>query len=140
MLFVAGGALAAVGAVIAAPFKSMVNTRARDLVRARPMQRSAQSLASASYDEWAGQVGSTFTVAGGQRLTLQGVRPMESSGPRPAGSRDRAFVATFDVLGRGTMAGDLIYTVSHADHGPLQIFISAAADPRLPGRMLAVFN
>jgi hypothetical protein len=37
------------------------------------------------------------------------------------------------------MAGDLIYTVSHPQYGPFQLFLSVA-DARTPNRMLAVFN
>ncbi|HYJ53617.1 MAG TPA: hypothetical protein VEW04_10650 [Allosphingosinicella sp.] len=103
------------------------------------MLRRRLSLASASYDEWADQVGSTFAVAGGHGMALAGVRALSSSGTRPTGTRDRAFVALFDVLAGGTMAGDLIYTVSHPESGPFQVFL-AATDPRTPRRMLAVFN
>jgi hypothetical protein len=74
-------------------------------------------------------------------MRLAGVRPMASEGPRPMSvARRSAFVAMFDVLGGQTVAGDLIYTASHPQYGPLQIFLSASADPRTPGRVLAVFN
>jgi hypothetical protein len=139
MLIVGGGAFAAIGAVIAAPFNAVIGRRAREFVRARPVLGRSVSLASASYDIWAAQVGAAFAVGGGQGITLAGVRALESSGPRPPGARDRAFVALFDVRGAGTMAGDLIYTVSHSEYGPLQVFLSTA-DARTPGRMMAIFN
>jgi len=140
MLIAGGGACAALGAVIAAPYQATIRSRARELVRAQPVRRTTISLARAGYDEWSGQLGTTFAVGGGQGMTLAGVRTLQSSGTRPTGTRDRAFVAVFDVQGGGTMAGDLIYTVSHADYGAFQIFLSAAGDARTPGRMLAVFN
>jgi len=139
MLILAGTAVAALGAVIAAPYRAVIGRRASSLVRAEPIGRRSASLASAGYEEWAEQVGATFLVGGAQGMSLAGVRPLASSGTRPAGMRDRAFVALFDVAG-GTMAGDLIYTVSHQNSGPFQVFLSAASDPRTPGRMLAVFN
>jgi hypothetical protein len=138
VLIVAGGALAAVGALIAAPYRAVIGRRARELTIARAPRRS-QSLATAGYDEWTQQIGSTLAIAGAQGLSLAGVRALESSGPRPLGARDRAFVAVFDVRGGGSMAGDLIYTVSHPQYGPFQLFLSVA-DARTPNRMLAVFN
>jgi hypothetical protein len=87
--------------------------------------------------EWTTQIGSTFTVGGGYALRLAGVEPLQSEGERPPGLRDRAFAAVFDVARGGTLPGDLIYTVSHPQYGPLQLFMSATSNPR---RMLAIFN
>ena len=139
MLIVAGGALAAVGALIAAPYRAIFGRRPSQISAVRPSALRTQSLASAGYSEWTEQVGATFAVAGAQGLSLAGVRPLDSAGRRPTGVRDRAFVAVFDVLGGGTMAGDLIYTVSHPEFGPFRLFLSVA-DARTPSRMLAIFN
>ena len=141
MLLIAGGAVAGAGALIAAPFRQQIVRRGRELVTSTSFGRRFVSLANADYDEWAAQVGSTFTLGGGTALKLVGVRAFPSSGNRPAGlARSRAFVAVFDPLGGRTLAGDLIYTANHAEYGPLPLFLSGAGDPRTPARMLAVFN
>jgi hypothetical protein len=119
----------------------MADTRgSRGDGRSQPLLPGARSLASAGHDEWAAQVGATFAVAGAQGLALAEVRPLPSSGRRPSGARDRAFVAQFDLLGGTPIVGDRIYTVSHPRHGPFQLFLTAADDARNPGRMHAVFN
>lgn len=141
VLLVLGGAVAAAGAFAASPFRSIVTQRARELVVALPRLRRLVSLAGGSFEEWQAQVGSRFAIGGGQAMQLSGVRALPSSGARPSGvDRARAFVAFFEPMGGGTMAPDLIYTVNHAQYGPLQIFLSAAPAARAPGRMLAVFN
>ena len=141
LLLVLGGAVAAVGALAAAPFRNVVGQSTRALIAGQPWARGMLSLADGSYEEWLAQVGSVFAAGGGYGIRLAGVRPLASTGIRPRGvSRARAFLAVFDVTGGGSMAGDLIYTVSHPQYGPLPIFLSASADPNMRGRMLAVFN
>jgi hypothetical protein len=142
MLMVSGGAAAAaVGALAAAPFRNIIVQSARDLVVSVPRLRGLVSLANGSYEEWLAQVGATFSIGGGTSIQLSGVRALASSGTRPSSvSRQRAFVAFFDPVARATMAPDLIYTASHAQYGPLQMFLSAAPAPAAPARMLAVFN
>jgi hypothetical protein len=111
------------------------------LVAARPWTRRAISLGSAGYDEWAVQVGSVFAIGGGTSMRLTGVRALESGGSRPIRlARDSAFLAVFDPLGGATMAGNLIYTAVHPEHGALMMFLTASSDSRTPARMLAVFN
>jgi hypothetical protein len=139
VLVVLGGGALAVGAVLAAPYRDALIGRSRSLVRTVPLLRRLLTLANAGYQEWLEQVGSTFTVAGGNPVQLLGVEPLNSGGRRPSGLRDRAFLLNFGVLNRGTMAGDLIYTIGHADYGTLRIFLSASG-PGTPNRMLAVFN
>lgn len=136
---VAGLAGLAVTAVAATTlFQPSAGDGARRLLAGNRFTRRFLSLASAEQAEWAAQVGSDFTVEGGYRMRLVGVRPLASSGARPAGlSRSRAFAAVFEVAGGLTMPGDLIYTASHAQYGSLPIFLSQSGDP---GRMLAVFN
>ncbi|TMJ19757.1 MAG: hypothetical protein E6G92_08285 [Alphaproteobacteria bacterium] len=140
MLIAGGGAVAALGASIALPSGATASPRARTQSSTQRRLSGARPLASAGHDEWAAQVGSTFAVAGAQGLTLAQVRPLESSGRRPAGARDRAFLAEFEIVGRGRIAGDQTYMVSHPESGPFQMFLTAAGDARNPGRMHAVFN
>lgn len=139
VLFVLGGAALAAGAVIAAPVRDLIAGASQSLINGAAPPRATVNLASASYEQWLAQVNANFAVAGGNPLKLLGVEPLNSVGQRPAGLRARAFALTFNVTGSGTMASDLIYTISHAQHGALRIFLTAA-DPRTPNRMLAVFN
>ena len=105
------------------------------------LRRWTLDLANANYDDWLAQVGQTFTIGGGYTLKLEGVRAFSAGGTRPTNlSRDRAFVASFDIQNRRTLPGDLIYVVTHPTHGAFQLFMSTATDVRTPGRMLAVFN
>jgi hypothetical protein len=135
----AGLAGVAVTAVLAtAAFRPTVGERARRALAGNGFTRRFLSLAEAGQREWAAQIGSVFEVQGGGTMRLAGVRALQSSGARPPSvTRDRAFVAVFDVMNGMTMAGDLIYTISHPQYGPLPIFLSASGNPR---RMMAVFN
>ncbi|HMG45879.1 MAG TPA: hypothetical protein VK614_00260 [Allosphingosinicella sp.] len=138
MLVVLGGGALVVGAVIAAPYKALIARRGRELAVRMPFVRRMLTLANAGYAEWMETVGSTFS-GGGYAMLLIGVEALNSDGQRPLGLRDRAFALHFNVLNGGTMAGNLIYTVSHPEYGPLQMFLSPH-DPATPSRMLAVFN
>jgi len=141
MLLATGGAAAAVGALAAVPFRGEITQSVRDLAGTVPQLRGMLSLANASYEEWLDQVGATFAIGGGTTMQLSGVKALASSGVRPASvTRQRAFVAFFDPVGRATLAPDLIYTATHPHYGPLQLFIEAAPAARLPARMMAVFN
>lgn len=140
MMLITGGAVAGAGALVAAPFRAEIAATVRQVLTSTPLGRGFVSLANAGYEEWAAQVGSVFTLGEGTRLTLAGVRAFPSTGPRPRGGRDRAFVALFDVGGRRSVAPDLIHTANHAQYGPLPLFLSAAGDARTSVRMLAVFN
>jgi hypothetical protein len=133
-----GGALA-VGAVLAAPYKTIVTGRARALIRRLPGATRLLSLANAGYDEWRDQVGTVFNVSGAT-MRLIGVEALNSAGTRPPGLRDRAFAAHFTVLNGRAVAGDLIYLASQPDYGPFSLFLSGSGDPAMPSRMLAVFN
>jgi len=134
-----GLAGAAVAAIVATPLlRPSAEPRMRRLLAGNAFTRRFLSLAHAEQGEWAAQVGSNFSVDGGYRLRLAGVRPLQSAGERPGHvSRDRAFVAVFDVVGGMTMAGDLIYSVAHPQYGSLPIFLTTSDSSR---RMLAVFN
>ena len=96
---VVGLASLAVTAVAATTlFKPSAGDGARRLLAGNRFTRRFLSLASAEQAEWAAQVGSDFTVEGGYRMRLVGVRPLASSGARPAGlSRSRAFAASTSI-------------------------------------------
>ena len=131
-----GAAVTAAGATTA--LSPAASDRARRVLAGNRFTRRYLSLAHAEQGAWAAQVGSQLRLDGGFRLRLAGVRPLHSEGRRPAAAtRDRAFVAVFDVLGGADMAGDLIYTASHPQYGALPLFLTATGNPR---RMLAVFN
>lgn len=134
-----GVAGVAVAAVIATPsLRPGVADRTRRLLASNSFTRRFISLANAEQGEWQAQVGSDFTAEGGYTLRLAGVRALPSEGERPANvTRERAFVAVFDVRNGMTMAGDLIYTVTHPQYGRMPLFLSTSDSPR---RMLAVFN
>jgi hypothetical protein len=141
MILALGGAFAAAGVLIAAPFKNPIIGNVRRLAAFTAGNRGRVSLGDAGYDEWVQQVGSVFTIAGGTRLQLAGVRPLASGGSRPASlGRNSAFLAVFDAIGGATVAGDLIYGASHPQYGAMMIFLTASSDPRTPARMFALFN
>ena len=141
LLLVIGGATAAAGAVIAAPYRGVFARRVEQFLRRRPLARTMRSLAYGSYEDWLLQVGSDFAIAGAGTMRLIGVQAFASGGRRPPElRRSSAFVAFFDPLGGRTLAGELIYTLRHPQHGPLQLFLSASADPQTPARMFAVLN
>lgn len=98
-----------------------------------------QALATGNMDRWARMVGGEFD-ASGFRLKLAGVRPLPSSGERPANvAREAAFLAVFEVLGGGQMPGDLIYAMRSSTHA-LDVFLLSGATAEFPNRMHAVFN
>ena len=134
-----GAAIAGIGVVALTPLGNPVKARAREALAGSSWGRSMLSLADGTMAEWQAQVGSTFAVGGGTTMRLAGVRAMSSSGERPLSvTRRSAFAAYFDVLGGRSLPGELIYTVSHPQYGPLQIFLSESG--AAPRRMLAVFN
>lgn len=142
LLFALGGAATVAGAAMIKPFRAVLARNAREVLARQPtLRRMLLSLANASYEEWMDLVGATFAVGGGTSLRLVGVEPFAARGTRPiALARGSAFVAHFDAPNGQTMAGDLIYLATHPQYGPLQIFLSASTDPRMPRRMTAVFN
>ncbi|HEV2817865.1 MAG TPA: hypothetical protein VGW40_11680 [Allosphingosinicella sp.] len=137
VIFIVGGAATAVGALLTAATRSLVDSQASSQTGGSA-SRTTVDLATAGYDTWLAQVGTKFSTAG-YDLKLVGIAPLLSTGARPAGLRDRAFALNFDVAAGRTMAGELIYTISHPQYGPLQLFLSATG-PQTPSRMLAVLN
>ena len=133
-----GAAGAAVCAIVATPLlRPVVGDRARRLLASNPVTRRFVSLDDAGQAEWAAQVGTDFTASTGQRLRLAGVRAFPSPGQRPAGLRQGAFAAFFDVADGAAMAGNIIYTLAHPQYGSTPVLLSVTDTP---GRMLAVFN
>ena len=133
-----GGAAVTTAAVVVSPLRRVLALTAPDLARTATNPLRVTPLADAGFDDWLDQVGSIFNAGGGTVLKLVAVDPMQSQGQRPLRlGRDSAFLAKFDVQNGGTMAGDLIYTVSHP-RGAFQIFLSASTN--LPSRMTALFN
>ena len=137
ILITMGAAGAGAIALLGTKFRPAVTRQARKVLAASPLTRGMLSLSQAEMEEWSTQIGSTFAVGGGYALKLAGVRPMLSEGERPAELRDRAFAAVFDVTRGRAMPGNLIYTVSHPQYGPLQLFLSETSSPR---QMIAIFN
>lgn len=140
MMLVTGGAVAGASALMAAPFREEIATKARELVVSTGVGRGMLSLATANYDEWLSQVGSTFTLGGRNSIQLVGVRALPTSGPKPRGVRTQGFVALFDPVARQSIAPNLIYTATHPVYGPMPLYLAATSDARTPGRMAAVFN
>ena len=139
VMIAAGGAAVAGIGVALTPLGNPVKARARQALAGSGWGRTMLSLADGTMAEWQAQVGSTFAVGGGTTLRLAGVRAMNSGGERPMSvTRRSAFAAYFDVLGGQSLPGELIYTASHPQYGPLQIFLSESGSA--PRRMLAVFN
>jgi hypothetical protein len=106
--------------------------------------RQFTALDHAGMNEWRRQIGSEFRVGaetGATSLKLVEVRPLASSGARPAGvSRDRAFLAVFDGGAAGQRpAGDRLYDVAHS-RGDMRIYFSAADPAATTARLAAVFN
>lgn len=141
VLIAGGGAVAAAGAFAISPLSNPLTAQARDLLAGQSWARTFLSLARGTFAEWQSVVGSNFAIGGGGTLRLAGVVAFASSGARPYDvARRSGFLAVFEA-GRGqTLAGDLIYTITHAQYGPLQIFLTASPDARQPGTMHAVFN
>lgn len=138
LAFAGGTAIAGISALL--PFGSSTGSGlARRLASGNRWTRRFVSLGAADIEEWTAQVGSAFRVAGGWSLRLAGVRPLPSGGERPAGVRERAFAAVFDVVGGGDMPADLIYRVRPRDYAGFDMFLEAV-EGGAGRRMIAVFN
>ena len=107
---------------------------------ATPAQRTqGRVLATSEMNGWQNIVGTEFETAG-FRLKLVGVQPLPTVGARPTDvTRDRAFVAVFEIQSGGTMPSDLIYTMRSERH-VLDVFLTSASTREFPNRMHAVFN
>jgi hypothetical protein len=133
-----GFGVAAVGA-IAAPALQLDWTR-KPGAKGSWWDRQFTSLADAGADEWSGQIGTEFALAGGVVAKLAEVTRMRSPGRRPAGLRDGAFALVFESAGAGLPPGDRILDVSHAAAGKMKVYFSACADSCGGHRLQAIFN
>jgi hypothetical protein len=131
---------AAVGAVAVteggqqqvAAFKNMLWKR-------QPGNRYAR-LANASVDDWALKIGSTFTTSTGHTFKLTDVRQFGGQGKRPAGLRDRPFVAGFQVVsGPATLPKEITLAVTGSDGQSFDMFNTAGSRDK-PDRRIAVFG
>jgi hypothetical protein len=129
----AAGAVAAAsaGGLLAGVVGAVAGTAAPAPPRPVPLARG-------SYDDWLRAVGRTFGATGGYRLKLVGIRAVGSAANRRGvpGVRSRAFVALFNVLGRATMAGDLVYSLAHG-RDRFDLYLGAGAARQ---RMIAVLG
>jgi hypothetical protein len=141
LMIAGGGTVAAIGAFAASPLSNPLTSEVRAALAGQSWARGLLSLANATYEEWQSLVGSTFSLGGGATMRLVGVQALLSDGARPYDvARRRAFLGVFEPGAGQSMAGDLIYTASHPQYGPVQLFMSNAPAPRAPARMHAVFN
>jgi hypothetical protein len=132
----AGGAVAAGG--LAVQQTGGAGTFA-ELLRPIGLGRSGVLLATANKDDWALQVGTTFTASTGHVLKLVDVQGFAEKGKRPANLRKQAFVARFDITSGGELPGAQLLNVSHKEGGTFDMFLTGG-NPARPLRMLAVFN
>lgn len=110
-----------------------------DLLRKGGLGRNGVFLATANKDDWSRQIGTLFTASTGHVLKLVDVQGFAEHGRRPAGLRNQAFVARFDVTKGGELPGSQLLNVSHKEGGTFDILMTGS-NPAKPLRMLAVFN
>src|SRR4051794_21054421 len=93
--------------------KQQVAAFSQLLWQRRPGRHNVR-LATASVDDWALQIGTTFQTSTGHTLKLADVRQFDHQNKRPAGLRDRAFVAGFELVsGAGALPNELVLRVNH---------------------------
>ena len=136
LLGLAGGAIAAGG--IAVQQTGGAGTFA-ELLQSGGLGKRGVFLATANKDDWKLQVGTFFTASTGHVLKLVDVQGFVERGRRPAGLRNQAFAARFDVTSGGPLPGSQYLAVSHKEGGTFDILMSNA-NPARPLRMLAIFN
>lgn len=141
VMIAGGGTVAAIGAFAASPLSNPLVSEVRGALAGQAWVRGILSLANGTFEEWQSLVGANFSLGGGATMRLAGVRALQTSGSRPYGvARRQAFLAVFEPGAGQSMASDLIYTATHAQFGPVQLFMSNAPAARAPARMHAVFN
>jgi hypothetical protein len=136
LLGLAGGAVAAGGVAVQ---RTGGAGAFAELLRPTGVGRRGAFLATANKDDWALQVGTLFTASTGHVLKLVDVQGFREKNRRPAGLRNQAFVARFDIASGGQLPGWQLLTVSHKEGGTFDILLNGA-NPARPLRMLAVFN
>jgi len=111
----------------------------QNILRPLGLGKRGVGLGTATSGDWALQEESLFTAETGHVLKLADVQVFSERTPRPAGLRDKAFVARFDIVRGGPMEGDKTYRFNHRDGGTFDMYLSSK-NPANPLRMLAVFN
>jgi len=140
MMLVAGGAIAGASALLAAPVRQQIKSVARGVMVNTGVGRGFLSLGDGTYEEWLNEVGATFSLGGRTNIQLVGVRALTSLGAKPQGVRAQGFAAFFDPAGTQSLASNLIYTVTHPNYGPMQLYLADSRTANAPRRMVAVFN
>lgn len=139
MLLGLGGAATAGALAVTDAGQSQVQKFKELLWQRQPGKRYVR-LATATVDDWALQVGTTFKASTGHTLKLADVRQFDHQNKRPSGLRDRAFVAGFEVVsGAGLLPSQLLLRVTHPEGGTFDMFLTAAG-PDKPLRRIAVFD
>jgi hypothetical protein len=109
------------------------------LWKRQPGQRNVR-LATATVDDWALQIGSTFQTSTGHTLKLTDVVQFDHQNKRPAGLRDRPFAAGFEVVaGDGPLPDQATLRVAHREGGTFDMFLTAGS-PDKPLRRIAVYG
>ena len=105
----------------------------------RPVGRGRRNvpLGTATFEDWALQEGSLFTLDSGTVLQLVDVQAFPVDRGRPAELRQRAFVARFDVKEGGPLSDSRTYRLNHDEGGMFDLLLAHGA-PEMPLRMLAV--
>ena len=125
MMIAGGGTVAAIGAFAASPLSNPLVSEVRGALAGQVWVRGMLSLANGTFEEWQSLVGASFSLGGGATMRLAGVRALQASGSRPYDvARRQAFVAFFDPGAGQSMPSDLIYTATHAQYGPVQLFLT----------------
>jgi hypothetical protein len=134
-----GGTVAVGALAVSDAGQKQVQAFKQQLWKNRPGRHNVR-LSTASVDDWAVQVGSKFQTSTGHTLKLVDVRQFDHQGKRPAGLRDRPFVAGFEVVsGKSTLPDQLLLRINHSEGGTFDLFLTAAA-PDKPKRRIAVFG
>ena len=95
------------------------------------------ALATAEADVWSAAAGSQFGTVG-YTMQLVGIELLSILGERPEGLRRQPFIAAFDILSGRFMAGNLVYTISHATIPTFDIYLTNHSTSAT--RMFALFN
>ena len=76
---------------------------------------------------WSAEIGSTLQILNGPGLRIASVETGASYGLQSGLIRSRSFLVNFEVVGRGSVANDTVYRVSHRKYGSFDLFVRTAA-------------
>lgn len=95
----------------------------------RPIGRGRHNvhLASATYDDWAIQKGSFFTLDTGDVVKLVDVQAFPDYPGRPNNLRPGAFLNTFEVQQGARPTVERIYRLAHKEGGEFDLFLNLAS-------------